>query len=186
MNQSRPLKLKNKNLKQILTDNFDMLILPSFVIEVCLFAYSKTRIYGIYGIILFFLIIVSTIILYKNHKKKLNKKINELINSKEFKYKISLTQTKEMQGFLFLYKIIDDPYIVFCHNFTVDKYGFCKIPVIYEKYSEPEDKVYLAIKRVVDVFEGKYEKIVDLKTNTVLTSKELEAFLNQEENREKI
>ena len=186
MNQSRPLKLKNKNLKQILTDNFDMLILPSFVIEVCLFAYPKTRIYGIYGIILFFLIIVSTIILYKNHKKKLNKKINELINSKEFKYKISLTQTKKMQGFLFLYKIIDEPYIVFCHNFTVDKYGFCKIPVIYEKYSEPKDKVYLAIKRVVDVFEGKYEKIVDLKTNTVLTSKELEAFLNQEENREKI
>lgn len=182
MNQSRPLKLKNKSLMQILSDNFDMLILP-FVIEVCLFAYPKTR---IYGIILFFLIIVSTIILYKNHKKKLNKKINELINSKEFKYKISLTQTKEMQGFPFLYKIIDDPYIVFCHNFTVDKYGFCKIPVIYEKYSEPEDKVYLAIKRVVDVFEGKYEEIVDLKTNTVLTSKELEAILNQEENREKI
>jgi len=33
---------------------------------------------------------------------------------------------------------------------------------------------------------GAYEKIVDLKKNTVLTSKELEAFLNQEENREKI
>jgi len=33
---------------------------------------------------------------------------------------------------------------------------------------------------------GAYEKIVDLETNNILTSKELEAFLNQEENRGKI
>lgn len=29
-----------------------------------------------------------------------------------------------------------------------------------------------------DVWIGRYEEIVDLKTNTVLTSKELKAFLN--------
>ena len=179
MNQQSPLKLKNKNLKQILTDNLDMLILP-FVIEVCLFAYPKTR---IYGIILFFLIIVSTIILYKNHKKKLNKKINELINSKEFKYKIYLKLNEPTKTSL---KFIDVPYIVFCHNFKIDEYGYVKISDIYEKHSNPEDKVYLNVKYEQGVLRGAYEKIVDLKKNTVLTSKELEAFLNQEENREKI
>lgn len=173
MNQQRPLKLKNKNLKQILTDNLDMLILP-FVIEVCIFAYPKTR---IYGIILFFLIIVSTIILYKNHKKKLNKKINELINSKEFKYKIYLKLNEPTKTCFTSLKFIDVPYIVFCHNFKIDEYGYVKISDIYEKHSNPEDKVYLNVKYEQGDLRGAYEKIVDLETNNILTSKELESFL---------
>ena len=79
MNQTRPIKLKNKSLMQILNDNLFLLLFP-VVIEIYLFVNQKTR---IYGIILFFLITLLTIILYKFHKYRLYKKIIELTESKE-------------------------------------------------------------------------------------------------------
>lgn len=124
---SQPLKLKNKSLMQILNDNLELLLFP-VIAETLLIGFQKTR---IYGIILFILITLLTIILYKIHKYRLYKKIIELTESKEFKYKISLR--------------LND----------LHPYFFC-----------------------VDVWKGMYEEIVDLKTNTVLTSKELKAFLN--------
>lgn len=86
MSQKKPIKLKNKNLTQIFFDNLDLLLLPLFI-EIYLCVNQKTR---IYGITLFFLITLLTIILYKIHKHRLYKKIIELTESKEFKYKISL------------------------------------------------------------------------------------------------
>ena len=88
MNQSRPLKLKNKNFKQIIFENLVLLLLP-LIIEIYLIVNQKTR---IYGITLFFLITLLTIILYKIHKHRLYKKIIELTESKEFKYKINRRQ----------------------------------------------------------------------------------------------
>ena len=182
MNQSRPLKFKNKNLIQILTNNLDVLFLP-LLIEIYLCFNQKTR---IYGITLFFLITLLTIILYKIHKHRLYKKIIELTESKEFKYKISLRlHDFNPQPFSFK-EYISVPYLVFCNDFSINKHGVVEISVLYENHSEPESKVYLDEKYVQDIWIGMYEEIVELKTNTVLTSKELEAFLNQEENREKI
>ena len=54
---------------------------------------------------------------------------------------------------------------------------YVKISDIYEKHSNPEDKVYLNVKYEQDDLRGAYEKIVDLETNNILTSKELESFL---------
>lgn len=178
MNQQRPLKFKNKNLKQTLTDNLDMLFLP-LVIDYCLFCVQSTR---IYGILFFFVFILLTVVLFKQHKNRLNKEINNIIEQKGFKYKISCKLKEFRGGGIY----IDSSYLVFCNNFSVDKYSFVKIPVIYEKRSNSEDKVYLDINCELEVWEGKYEEIVDLETNNILTSKELKAFLNQEENREKI
>lgn len=179
MNQSRPLKLKNKSLMQILNDNLDLLLLP-LIIEIYLCVYQKTR---IYGITLFFLITLLTIILYKIHKHRLYKKIIELTESKEFKYKISLI-LQDFHPYFTCKNYVEVPYIVFCNDFSINKHGVVQISVLYENHSEPESKVYLDEKYEIDVWEGMYEEIVDLKTNTVLTSKELEAFLNQEENEE--
>ena len=176
MNQSRPLKLKNKNLIQILNDNLDLLLLP-LIIEIYLCVNQKTR---IYGITLFFLITLLTIILYKIHKHSLYKKIIELTESKEFKYKISL-RLNDFHPSFSCKNYVEVPYIVFCNDFSINKHGIVQITVLYENHSEPESKVYLDEKYEIDVWNGMYEEIVDLKTNTVLTSKELEGFLSQEE-----
>ena len=176
MNQSKPLKLKNKNLTQIFFDNLDLLLLP-LIIEIYLCVNQKTR---IYGIILFFLITLLTIILYKFHKHRLYKKIIELTESKEFKYKISL-RLNDFHPFFSCKNYVEVPYIVFCNDFSINKHGVVQISVLYENHSEPESKVYLDEKYEIDVWEGKYEEIVDLETNNVLTSKELEGFLSQEE-----
>ena len=182
MNQSRPLKLKNKSLRQILSDNLDLLLFP-VIVEILLFANQKTR---IYGIILFFLITLLTTILYKIHKNRLFKKIIELTESKEFKYKISL-RLNDFHPHPFSFKnYVEVPYLVFCNDFSINKHGTAQISVIYENHSQPESKVYLDEKYEIDVWKGMYEEIVDLNKNSVLTSKELEAFLNQEENKEKI
>lgn len=180
MNQSRPLKLKNKNLTQIFFDNFYFLLFP-LIIEIYLLVNQKTR---IYGITLFFLITLLTIILYKIHKHRLYKKIIELTESKEFKYKISLWLNDFHPSFGVKH-YVEVPYLVFCNDFSINKHGAVEIFVLYENHSQPDSKVYLD-EKYEDVWKGMYEEIVDLKTNTVLTSKELEAFLNQEENREKI
>lgn len=182
MNQSRPLKLKNKNLAQIFFDNFYFLLFP-LIIEIYLLVNQKTR---IYGITLFFLITLLTIILYKIHKHRLYKKIIELTESKEFKYKISLNLYDFHPHPFISRNYVDVPYLVFCNDFSINKHGAVEISVLYENHSQPDSKVYLDEKYEIDVWKGMYEEIVDLKTNTVLTSKELEAFLNQEENREKI
>lgn len=171
MNQ--PLKLKNKNLIKILFDNFGSLLLP-LIIEIYLFVNQKTR---IYGITLFFLITLLTIILYKIHKHRLYKKIIELTESKEFKYKISLRLNEPHVSFFKNY--VEVPYLVFCNDFSINKHGSVKISVLYENHSQPDSKVYLDEKYEMDVWEGLYDEIVDLKTNTVLTSKELKSFLNQ-------
>lgn len=174
MNQSRPLKFKNKNLIQIFFDNFYFLLFP-LIIEIFLLVTPKTR---IYGITLFFLITLLTIILYKIHKHRLYKKIIELTESKEFKYKISLS-LHDFHPHPFIFKnYIDVPYLVFCNDFSINKHGVVEISVIYENHSQPDSKVYLDEKYEQDVWIGRYEEIVDLKTNTVLTSKELKAFLN--------
>ena len=173
---SQPLKLKNKSLMQILSDNLELLLLP-VIVETLLIANQKTR---IYGIILFILITLLTIILYKIHKYRLYKKIIELTESKEFKYKISL-RLNDFHPYLSVKNYVEVPYIVFCNDFSINKHGAAQISVIYENHSQPESKVYLDEKYEIDVWKGFYEEIVDLKTNTVLTSKELEAFLNQEE-----
>lgn len=179
---SQPLKLKNKSLVQILFDNFDLLLFP-VIIEIYLLVNQKTR---IYGIILFFLITLLTIILYKIHKHRLYKKIIKLTESKDFKYKISI-RLYDFQPHPFIFKnYVEVPYIVFCNDFSITKHGAAQISVIYENHSQPESKVYLDEKYEIDVWKGMYEEIVDLKTNTVLTSKELEAFLNQEKNRGEI
>ena len=178
---SQPLKLKNKSLMQILHDNLELLLLP-LIIEIYLCVNQKTR---IYGITLFFLITLLTIILYKIHKHRLYKKITELTESKEFKYKISLV-LQDFHPCFTCKTYVEVPYLVFCNDFSINKHGAAQISVIYENHSQPESKVYLDEKYEIDVWKGLYEEIVDLKTNTVLTSKELEAFLNQEENREKI
>ena len=130
----------------------------------------------IYGIILFFLITLLTIILYKFHKYRLYKKIIELTESKEFKYKISL-RLSDLHPYFFWDIYVDVPYLVFCNDFSINKHGAAQISVLYENHSEPESKVYLDEKYEIDVWEGKYEEIVDLETNNVLTSKELESFL---------
>jgi len=173
---SQPLKLKNKSLMQILHDNLELLLLP-VIVETLLIANQKTR---IYGIILFILITLLTIILYKIHKYRLYKKIIELTESKEFKYKISL-RLNDFHPYFSVKNYVEVPYIVFCNDFSINKHGAAQISVIYENHSQPESKVYLDEKYEIDVWKGFYEEIVDLKTNTVLTSKELEAFLNQEE-----
>lgn len=178
---SQPLKLKNKSLMQILNDNLELLLFP-VIVETLLIGFQKTR---IYGIILFFLITLLTIILYKFHKYRLYKKIIELTESKEFKYKISLRLIDFHPSFS-CKNYIEVPYLVFCNDFFINKHGAAQISVIYENHSQPESKVYLDEKYEIDVWKGMYEEIVDLKTNTVLTSKELEAFLNQEENRGEI
>lgn len=180
MNQSRPLKLKNKSLMQILHDNLELLLFP-VIVETLLIGYQKTR---IYGIILFILITLLTIILYKIHKYRLYKKIIELTESKKFKYKISL-RLNDFHPYFSCKNYVEVPYLVFCNDFSINKHGAAQISVIYENHSQPESKVYLDEKYEIDVWKGMYEEIVDLKTNTVLTSKELEAFLNQEENRGK-
>ena len=172
----KTIKLKNKNLIQILNDNLDLLLLP-LIIEIYLCVNQKTR---IYGIILFFLITLLTIILYKFHKHRLYKKIIELTESKEFKYKISL-RLNDFHPFFSCKNYVEVPYIVFCNDFSINKHGVVQISVLYENHSEPESKVYLDEKYEIDVWEGKYEEIVDLETNNVLTSKELEGFLSQEE-----
>lgn len=177
----QPLKLKNKSLMQTLSDDLDLLLCP-VIIEIYLCVNQKTR---IYGIILFFLITLLTIILYKIHKHRLYKKIIELTESKEFKYKISL-RLNDFHPYFGCKKYVEVPYLVFCNDFSIDKQGAVEISVIYENHSQPESKVYFDEKYVIDIWKGMYEEIVDLKTNTVLTSKELEAFLTQEENREKI
>ena len=181
MNQSRPLKLKNKSLTQILFDNLQLLFFL-VIIEIYPFMTQKTR---IYGIILFFLITLLTIILYKIHKHRLYKKIIELTESKEFKYKISL-RLNDLHPYFFHEIYVEVPYLVFCNDFSINKHGAAQISVIYENHSQPESKVYLDEKYEIDVWKGMYEEIVDLSKNSVLTSKELEAFLNQEENKEKI
>ena len=179
---SQPLKLKNKSLMQILHDNLELLLFP-VIVETLLIANQKTR---IYGIILFILITLLTIILYKIHKYRLYKKIIELTESKEFKYKISLSLL-DFHPHPFTFKnYIDVPYLVFCNDFSINKHGVVEISVIYENHSQPDSKVYLDEKYEQDVWIGRYEEIVDLSKNSVLTSKELEAFLNQEENKEKI
>lgn len=172
MNQTRPIKLKNKSLMQILNDNLFLLLFP-VVIEIYLFVNQKTR---IYGIILFFLITLLTIILYKFHKYRLYKKIIELTESKEFKYKISL-RLSDLHPYFFWDIYVDVPYLVFCNDFSINKHGAAQISVLYENHSEPESKVYLDEKFVLDSWIGMYDEIVDLKRNTFLTSKELEAFL---------
>lgn len=182
MNQSGPLKLKNKSLMQILNDNLDLFLLP-LIIEIYLCVNQKTR---IYGITLFCLITLLTIILYKIHKHRLYKKIIELTESKEFKYKISLNLYDFHPHPFISRNYIYVPYLVFCNDFSINKHGAVEISVLYENHSQPDSKVYLDEKYEIDVWKGMYEEIVDLKTNTVLTSKELEAFLSQEENREKI
>ena len=180
MSQKKPLKLKNKSLMQILSNNLEM-VLVLLIPEMILFTNQKTR---IYGIILFFLITLLTIILYKIHKNRLYKKIIELTDSKEFKYKISLILNDFQQYFLSqIY--VEVPYLVFCNDFSINEYGVVKIPVIHENHSDPESKVYLDEKYVQDIWIGMYDEIVDLKTNTVLTSKELVAFLNPKEKSEK-
>ena len=176
MNQSSPLKLKNKSLMQILFDNLELLLFP-VIVETLLIANQKTR---IYGIILFILITLLTIILYKIHKYRLYKKIIELTESKEFKYKISL-RLNDFHPCFSCKNYVEVPYIVFCNDFSINKHGAAQISVIYENHSQPESKVYLDEKYEIDVWKGLYEEIVDLKTNTVLTSKELEGFLSQEE-----
>ena len=181
MNQSRPLKLKNKSLMQILSDNLDILLFP-VIIEIYFFVNQKTR---IYGIILFFLITLLTIILYKIHKYRLYKKIIELTESKEFKYKISL-RLYDFHPYFGFKNYVEVPYLVFCNDFSINKHGAVEISVLYENHSQPESNVYLDEKYEIDVWKGLYEEIVDLKTNNVLTSKELKSFLKQEENREKI
>lgn len=177
MNQSRPVKLKNKNLTQIFFDNFYFLLFP-LIIEIYLLVNQKTR---IYGITLFFLITLLIIILYKIHKHRLYKKIIELTESKEFKYKISL-RLYDFHPHPYIYNNhVDVPYLVFCNDFSINKHGAVEISVLYENHSQPESKVYLDEKYEIDVWKGLYEEIVDLKTNTVLTSKELKSFLKQEE-----
>lgn len=115
MNQSRPLKFKNKNLTQIFFDNFYFLLFPLFI-EIYLLVNPKTR---IYGITLFFLITLLTIILYKIHKHRLYKKIIELTESKEFKYKISLS-LYDFHPHPFIFKnYVDVPYLVFCNDKTI-------------------------------------------------------------------
>lgn len=178
---SQPLKLKNKSLMQILHDNLELLLFP-VIVETLLIANQKTR---IYGIILFILITLLTIILYKIHKHRLYKKIIELTESKEFKYKISLWLNDFHPSFSVKH-YVEVPYLVFCNDFSINKHGTAQISVIYENHSQPESKVYLDEKYEIDVWKGMYEEIVDLSKNSVLTSKELEAFLNQEENKEKI
>ena len=170
---SQPLKLKNKSLMQILHDNLELLLLP-VIVETLLIANQKTR---IYGIILFILITLLTIILYKIHKYRLYKKIIELTESKEFKYKISLRLNEPHVSFFKNY--VEVPYLVFCNDFSINKHGAVEISVLYENHSQPDSKVYLDEKYEMDVWEGLYDEIVDLKTNTVLTSKELKSFLNQ-------
>ncbi len=180
MSQKKPIKLKNKNLTQIFFDNFYLLLLP-LIIEIYLCVNQKTR---IYGITLFFLITLLTIILYKIHKHRLYKKIIELTESKEFKYKISLSLYDFHPHPFIFNNYVEVPYIVFCNDFSINKHGAVQISVLHENHSEPESKVYLDEKYEIDVWKGMYEEIVDLETNNILTSKELEAFLNQEENEE--
>ena len=157
------------------------MVLVLLIPEMILFINQKTR---IYGIILFFLITLLTIILYKIHKNRLYKKIIELTDSKEFKYKISLI-LNDYHPYFLSSVAVEVPYLVFCNDFSINEYGVVKIPVIHENHSEPESKVYLDEKYVQDIWIGLYDEIVDLKTNTFLTSKELEAFLNPKEKREK-
>lgn len=178
---SQPLKLKNKSLMQMLSDNLDSLIFP-VIIEILLIANQKTR---IYGITLFILITSLTIILYKIHKYRLYKKIIKLTESKEFKYKISLW-LYDFHPYFYSKNYVLVPYLVFCNDFSINKHGVAQISVLYENHSQPDSKVYLDEKYEQDVWKGLYEEIVDLSKNSVLTSKELEAFLNQEENKEKI
>lgn len=181
MNQTRPIKLKNKSLIQIFRDNLELLLLP-LIIEIYLCVNQKTR---IYGITLFFLITLLTIILYKIHKHRLYKKITELTESKEFKYKISLV-LKDFHPYFFAYEnYFEVPYLVFCNDFSINEYGVVKISVPYENHSDPESKVYLDEKYIQDIWIGMYDEIVDLKRNTFLKSKELEAFLKPKENSEK-
>lgn len=180
MNQTRPIKLKNKSLIQIFHDNLEVLLLP-LIIEIYLCVNQKTR---IYGITLFFLITLLTIILYKIHKHRLYKKITELTESKEFKYKISLVLQDSHPCFT-CKTYVEVPYLVFCNDFSINKHGAVQISVLCENHSEPESKVYLDEKFVLDSWIGMYDEIVDLKRNTFLTSKELEAFLKPKENSEK-